>query len=231
MFSHLLQSKLIHLFFAAVLAGDLIVGTKLLDKVQAQYGSMAVRRLNSWQTLMQESKMLSEVEKLNEVNTFFNQLNFVSDISHWGVSDFWATPIEFLASGGGDCEDYSIAKYFTLREMGVDDTKLRITYVKAVALNQAHMVLSYFAKPGQEPVILDNLIADIKPASSRTDLVPVYNFNGDGLWLSRQRGEGKRVGESSRLSKWSNMRERLTQSTGKGQPIKSPERKSERKQP
>ncbi len=124
--------------------------------------------------------------------------------------------MEFLASGAGDCEDFSIAKYFTLRELGVPDEKLRITYVKAVELDQAHMVLSYFANPGEEPLILDNLISEIRPASSRKDLVSVYNFNGDGLWLSRQRGEGVRVGESNKIKTWTELRRRLQKSNSQG---------------
>ena len=219
MLSHLFNFKLIHLLFAVVLAGDLMVGKALLDRVRKEYGYVAMQRLESWQRLMSESKGLAEDEKLRVVNHFFNQMRFVSDIKHWRKNDFWATPVEFLASGGGDCEDFSIAKYFTLRELGVADSKLRITYVKAIELNQAHMVLSYFSKPGKEPLILDNLKPEIKPASTRKDLVPVYNFNGDGLWISRQEGEGVRVGESDRIRLWTDLRERLTQSTGQGKPV------------
>ena len=219
MLSHLFNFKLIHLLFAVVLAGDLMVSKALLDKVRKEYGFVAMKRLESWQRLMSESKGLPEDEKLKVVNHFFNQMRFVSDIKHWGKNDFWATPVEFLARGGGDCEDFSIAKYFTLRELGVADRKLRITYVKAIELNQAHMVLSYFSKPGKEPLILDNLKPEIKPASTRKDLVPVYNFNGDGLWLSRREGEGVRVGESDRIRLWTDLRKRLTQSTGQGKPV------------
>ena len=93
--------------------------------------------------------------------------------------------------------------------MGVPVDKLRITYVKAIRLNQAHMVLAYYETPSAEPLILDNLISDIKPASKRTDLVPVYSFNGDGLWLSKQRGQGKRIGESGKLSRWVDLNTRL----------------------
>ncbi|WP_197479414.1 transglutaminase-like cysteine peptidase, partial [Oleiphilus sp. HI0132] len=81
----------------------------------------------------------------------------------------WATPLEFLATNAGDCEDFSIAKYFTLREMGIPDDMIKITYVKALELNQAHMVLAYYPTPDAEPLILDNLINEIKPAGQRTD--------------------------------------------------------------
>ncbi len=216
MLSHLLPSKWGHWFFAVVLAGDLVVGKALVDSARELYGIAAAERLTHWQNLMTYSRKLPEAQKLVEVNDFFNRMRFVHDIDHWGEEDFWATPVELLASGAGDCEDFSIAKYFTLRELGVADEKLRITYVKAVELDQAHMVLSYFASPGEEPLILDNLIREIRPASHRKDLVPVYNFNGDGLWLSRQRGEGVRIGESTKIKTWTELRRRLQKSNSQG---------------
>ncbi|WP_236632055.1 hypothetical protein [Endozoicomonas montiporae] len=86
---------------------------------------------------------------------------------------------------------------------------MRITYVKALRIDQAHMVLTYYPKTGQEPLVLDNLEGKILPASERKDLKPVYNFNGDGLWISRQRGKGVRVGKADRISLWMELRERL----------------------
>lgn len=182
---------------------------KLLNYIEDKYGQSARSRLELWQRLATTPSKLSTVEQLNQVNRFFNRATFRSDLQHWGQEDYWATPVELLATNGGDCEDYSIAKYFTLKTMGVPVDKLRITYVKAIRLNQAHMVLAYYETPGAEPLILDNLISDIKPASKRTDLVPVYSFNGDGLWLSKQRGQGKRIGEAGKLSRWVDLNTRL----------------------
>jgi predicted transglutaminase-like cysteine proteinase len=141
----------------------------------------------------------------------YQQVEFVDDNFLWGLEDYWATPLEFLSKGAGDCEDYSIAKYFTLRELGVDDKKMRITYVKALELNQAHMVLTYFETPRSIPVVLDNLIPTIKSATNRRDLLPVYSFNGTGLWLAKVRGTGKRVGGSSRLKMWEKMKARMVE--------------------
>ncbi len=216
MLSHLFSLPWRHLIFAVVLGGDVIVGKALIDSARELYGGAGAQRLIHWQNLLNYSQDLSEAQKLVEVNDFFNRMRFVRDIDHWGEEDFWATPVEFLASGAGDCEDYSIAKYFTLRELGVPDDKLRITYVKAVTLDQAHMVLSYFASPGAEPLILDNLVSEIRPASNRRDLEPVYNFNGDGLWLSRKRGEGVLVGQSGEIKTWTELRQRLQQSNRQG---------------
>jgi predicted transglutaminase-like cysteine proteinase len=137
-------------------------------------------------------------------------------MEHWGKEDYWATPIEMLATSGADCEDFAIGKYFTLVQMGVPIKKLQITYVKARnwnPINQAHMVLAYYSSPEAVPVILDNLIPDIKSASLRKDLTPVYSFNGEGLWLAKERGLGKNVGGSNRIKLWTDLSSRMGKET------------------
>nr|WP_118133952.1 EAL domain-containing protein [Vibrio cholerae] len=141
-----------------------------VDAVKATYGQRAGKRVETWRRKMAELAPASEQEQLKEVNAFFNQLNFVNDIHLWGSKDYWATPLEFLGSNAGDCEDFTIAKYFSLLELGVLDKKLRLVYVKAIELNQFHMVLAYYSTPSSEPVILDNLNPQIKPASTRNSL-------------------------------------------------------------
>lgn len=196
--------------FAFTVVATLEINDELLKQIKTRYGQPAESRVIEWQKLLLTAKRLPEQEKLKRVNDFFNRnVLFVDDINHWHVDDYWATPLEFLATGAGDCEDYSIAKYFTLKEIGVDENKMRITYVKAINLNQAHMVLTYYSSPSAVPLVLDNLITIIKPASTRTDLLPVYSFNGAGLWLAKSRGAGKRVGGSERLSLWNELNKRM----------------------
>ncbi len=170
--------------------------------VEGKYGVSAKSRILGWQDLIARNQGLDEQSQLKLVNDFFNQVTYSTDDEIWGKTDYWATPVEMLSINAADCEDYSIAKYFTLREMGVPIEKLRITYVKSLELNQAHMVLAYYERPDAEPLVLDNLIGRIKVASQRQDLAPVYSFNGDGLWLAKSRGRGKRVGRSDRISLW-----------------------------
>lgn len=195
-------------------AAKLNISEQMLAKIESQYNKHARKRVENWRALVdnQSNHSLSEKEKLELVNKFFNSnVMFLNDIDLWKKKDYWATPLEMLSIGAGDCEDYSIAKYFTLKELGVDEEKLRITYVKATEIGQAHMVLTYFETKRSTPLVLDNLIIDIKPASQRTDLVPVYSFNGTGLWLSKSRGEGQRVGEASKLSLWTDLENRMRQ--------------------
>lgn len=198
------------LLFMNNVSAEIKISKELLLKIENKYGKKASQRLLQWQALMQSATQLPEQEKLTRVNDFFNQnINFVDDIYLWNQQDYWATPLEFLARGAGDCEDYSIAKYFTLKELGVAESKMRITYVKALKLNQAHMVLTYYSAPREIPVVLDNLISTIKSAAQRRDLLPVYSFNGTGLWLAKVGGLGKRVGDSSRLNRWDELTQRM----------------------
>ena len=204
------------LLLAALVAAPVYTGEQLvlpertLEQAEKQYGPGARKRLLAWQELLRTDRTDNDRAKIERVNRFFNRLNFVDDALHWHKADYWATPVEFLASEGGDCEDFAIAKYFTLLDHGIDEHKLTLTYVKALKLNQAHMVLTYYPSPKAEPLVLDNLVEAILPSSERTDLLPVYSLNGSGLWLARQRGRGKMVGDSSRLQRWQEMLARMT---------------------
>lgn len=183
-----------------------------LDDIEKKYGAYAKRRLSSWMSLMAENKSLSELEKLEKVNQYFNMLTYRTDLAHWGMKDYWATPLEFIVSGAGDCEDFSIAKYFTLLELGVDDSKLLITYTKYKeygGYEQAHMVLTYYETPTSIPLVLDNINKKILAADQRTDLKPIYSFNGSGLWRSKQLSKGKKLGEAEDHNMWAAMQKRM----------------------
>lgn len=193
--------------------GSITLTARMLDSAERKHGTKARERLEAWQKLIATARGQSEAEKLRLANNFFNQVPFVSDAEHWNVNDYWATPTEMLVTNGGDCEDFAIGKYFTLLALGVPMEKLKITYVKARnwnPVNQAHMVLTYYPTPAAVPLVLDNLIPEIKPASQRPDLTPVYAFNGAGLWLAKERGEGKSVaGGSSNIGFWRELNARM----------------------
>lgn len=180
-------------------------------RAKALYGPLGEgrQRIDAWQRLLATQKPLDEAEQLRVVNQFFNhQLRYMEDVDLWHEVDYWATPIEALFKGAGDCEDYAIAKYFSLRHLGVPAQKLRITYVKALRQNRAHMVLTYYATPTAMPLVLDSLMDPILPANQRQDLLPVYAFNGEGLWLTGA-GGNKKVGDTKRLSRWQDVLKKM----------------------
>lgn len=134
---------------------------------------------------IERSGTQDELQRLKDINDFFNRrVNFREDNATWGQADYWASPLESLERRAGDCEDYAIAKYFSLAAAGVPTARLRMVYVRARMQGQslAHMVLAYHAEPGAEPLILDNLRPEVLPASQRPDLTPVFSFNTEGLW-------------------------------------------------
>jgi predicted transglutaminase-like cysteine proteinase len=134
---------------------------KLAKQAAITYGVGADKRILTWRKLIEDAKSLTVVDQLTQVNDFFNQMEFVDDIDLWHKEDYWATPIEFLGMQAGDCEDFTIAKYFALRELGVPDEKLRLVYVKSLTLNQHHMVVAYYHKPTSIPVLLDICLNDL----------------------------------------------------------------------
>ena len=180
-----------------------------VDTVTSVYGERAGQRVKTWRENLDSLQVQSNKKKLSGVNNFFNQLYFVDDINLWGKKDYWATPLEFIGSNAGDCEDFTIAKYFSLLELGIPDSKMRLVYVKAIRLNQFHMVLAYYPTPSSEPLILDNLNPEIVRASKRSDLLPIYSFNGKNLWLMKSSASsGELAGKASRLSLWNDLRSR-----------------------
>lgn len=197
------------IFFVSVAADSIRLSKAEIAKLGQKYGPEAQLRLEKWQALLTELAPLDDQSKLEKVNYFFNQVRFVDDIVHWNKKDYWATPVEFLISNGGDCEDFSIAKYYTLKELGVPVKKMNIAYVKALEFNQAHMVLTYYSTPKAIPLVLDNINKEILPADKRPDLAHVYSFNGDNLWLSKMGRRTTLVGTSNRLKPWVRLKSRI----------------------
>jgi predicted transglutaminase-like cysteine proteinase len=185
------------------------------DRLLARFRQLGgiSENFQDWRRLIDDAHNIATAKgKLRRVNEFFNRrIQFADDREIWGQSDYWATPMETLAKGKGDCEDFTIAKYFTLLAAGIPDRQLRLVYVKATiggpesTLSQAHMVLAYYPAPDAEPLVLDNLITEIRPASRRPDLSPVFSFNDQGIWQGAGGGSAKSPGGIGRLSRWQDL--------------------------
>lgn len=187
---------------------------RLRENMQRLYGQSGLAVLEEWFSLLDRLAGAELRTQLREVNDFFNRrVRWVDDDLTWGPEDYWATPLETMGQGQGDCEDYSIAKYVTLKQLGVPGEQLRMIYVRArigrSRITQAHMVLGYYATPGAEPLVLDNLVPSITPASQRTDLDPLFSFNSSGLWAGAS--TESRADPVARLSRWSGVIDRMQQ--------------------
>jgi predicted transglutaminase-like cysteine proteinase len=218
--ARLLRTRLM-LWLGSCMALWLAIGltgaTPNLDRMQSlareRYGAQAEQTVTAWRRMLEESRGLPVDQQLNAVNTFFNRrILYELDPVVWGQNDYWATPLEFMGRAAGDCEDYSIAKYMSLLMLGVPNEKLRMIYVRARtagAKTEAHMVLGYYEDPTGEPVILDNLITSVRPASRRPDLQPGFSFNHQGLWVAGQQASS--ADPTARLSKWREVLDRMKQ--------------------
>ena len=187
--------------------------SKTIHKLKNKYGSNVYKRLKVWDEMLLKAKNAKTLNKLKYVNDFFNRVKYITDIKHWRVVDYWATPFEFVGTGAGDCEDYAIAKYFALIKLGIPENKLRISYVKLLKrgtkFEQAHMVLLYYHKPNSTPIVLDNVNRRLKLVSQRKDLKLVYSFNAKGLYQSKKRGQGQIKIGSNNLTKWKKLVNKL----------------------
>lgn len=182
----------------------------------ARWGETAVPRFQDWRDFLAHAGAGSDMDRLKRVNEFINRrIRFVDDVNSWGQNDYWATPLETLGNGQGDCEDYVIAKYYSLVLLGVPADKLRLIYVQArtgsgsAGPTQAHMVLAYYTEPDDEPWVLDNLVGEVRRASRRPDLSPVFSFNAKGIFS----GAGTQVVApavgAGRLSRWEDLLKRV----------------------
>ena len=187
---------------------------RLQQLLVVRFGVAQVTLLRDWQQVLAEAAApkLSERQKLTRVNDFLNRrVAFDDDHAIWAQSDYWATPLETIGQGRADCEDYAIIKYYSLKDAGISQEKLRLVYVKARIDGpggprlQAHMVLAYYPTPDAEPLVLDNLIPEIRTASQRKDLHPVFSFNSEAIWSGVAGNATKGRGGTGQLSRWQDL--------------------------
>src|SRR5690606_31457615 len=165
------------------------------------YGATSAARLQQWFTMLDRAAAMPDPRaQLASVNDFWNMnVREGTDQAIWKQEDYWATPLETLAKGLADCEDFVIGKYFSLVHLGVPTDKLRLIYVRAQVDGQsiAHMVLGYYETPAADPLILDNLRHAIRPAAQRRDLTPVFSFNADAVYVAGSAARGV-----ERITRW-----------------------------
>lgn len=150
-------------------------------------------RLIQYLELKKKVKDFRLLKKLSHVNAFYNKILPVNDSSKYKVDDHWATPKEFLINGKGDCEDYAIAKYFTLLEAGIPKSKLFLSVVKVKGEANYHMVLLYIENKKSMPLVLDNLSFKVVSFDIRKKLIPKFIFNEKVAYILKNKKISKKV--------------------------------------
>jgi len=180
-----------------------------MKRLEMLYGKKAVKRVKNWQYLINDYQRKSELEKLKITNTYINQLRFLDDRVHWGKNDYWATPVETLASNGGDCEDLAIAKYYTLSKLGMSEQCLSLSYVRVKGYKKPHMVLVYQCFEEDSAIVLDNLNPRLLSKQERRDLTTVYSFNAKDMWIMQASGQKRKLNTKSRMRLWDDLKRRV----------------------
>lgn len=187
--------------------------SRLQQTMQSRHGAAGVKALNQWLAMIQAQQGKPLQQQLAAVNEFWNRAVVQTDDSVlWSQPDYWATPLESLGKGAGDCEDFVVGKYFSLLRLGVQVERLRLIYVRArmggagSTQSIAHMVLGYYETPSAEPLVLDSMVDFLLPASQRQDLTPVFSFNAQGVYVA-----GAQPSSVDRITRWRDLLVRMKQ--------------------
>lgn len=209
-----LMKRFIFLIFLSVslLNSKSIILTKDdIKNIDNSYNKKAIfLRLQGYVKLKRKIKDFDLEKKLNYVNSFYNRILPIDDSKKYSVDDHWATPKEFLIEGKGDCEDYAIAKYFTLLEVGIPKDKLYFAVVKVKAETNYHMVLLYLENKKAMPLVLDNLSFKILPFDKRKKLEPKVIFNEKEAFILKNKKISKKVKiDWGKVNKWELLLDRV----------------------
>ena len=150
------------------------------DACDADESSCRNARMREWRQLIRDIGDLPQEEQLRRVNRFANSIvPYITDSDNYGTSDYWASPVEFL-DRSGDCEDYAIIKFVSLRELGVAQERMRIAVVMDSVRNIPHAVL--VVETPETMYILDSLFDAVLEHTRVVQYVPQYSVNLTTRW-------------------------------------------------
>ena len=157
------------------------------ERAQSRKGTCGAKTLNictynKWMKFLDGLKGKNPVAQIEAVNKQMNRAKYITDNTNWGKKDYWASPGEFMARFG-DCEDYAIAKYLSLRILGFKEKLLRVVAVKDMNLNVGHAVLVVFL--GGKSYLLDNQIKQVVETKRVRHYQPVFSINKNFWWRHR----------------------------------------------
>ncbi|MBL8837881.1 MAG: transglutaminase-like cysteine peptidase [Alphaproteobacteria bacterium] len=153
-----------------------------------QYGAACQQRrgrcfVQEWRALITQLRGQDPMRQLQQVNAFMNRLTYIEDIANYGMVDYWATPLEFLRRDG-DCEDYAIAKYISLRELGFPQSDMRILVLNDLNLRVPHAILIVYLNG--RAYVLDNQIQQVVSTDVIRHYQPIFSINEEAWWLHQR---------------------------------------------
>ncbi len=177
-----------------------------LETLEHHTNQEIAHRFREWHQLLAKREQMSDLDKLQAINAFYNRMTWEDDLALWKQRDYWATPAETLIRNAGDCEDFSIAKYFSLLEMGISENQLKVAYVR-LRDGTGHMVLEYYPQPDADPLVLDNIEAALLPLSQRKDLLPRFRFDQHAVWWANRPDQP--ASTASAFNRWADLIQRM----------------------
>jgi predicted transglutaminase-like cysteine proteinase len=158
--------------------------TEVMNRFEKQMRTASANtpRAQMWKEEMNRLKGLSQREQIEGVNAFFNQITYIEDIDNYGKTDKWATPFEFMERGG-DCEDFSIAKYTSLRMLGFSTDQLRVAIVQDKIKDIPHAILIVYSDAGS--YVLDNQDKQVETIAAVSRYQPIFSINTRSWWLHK----------------------------------------------
>lgn len=156
--------------------------------LKPQQNPMAIAIFQDYERFINKIRKQPLHVKLKAINNYINTINSLDDNPYDAMVDIWSTRAEFLAKGGGDCEDYSIAKYYSLKDLGTSHNDMCLIVVKEKYSGFDHMVLGVWTKANRPPLVLDNLSFKVLPLDKRVDLAPSYCMNENGYFKIDKNG-------------------------------------------
>ena len=155
--------------------------TSMFSRFEREMGRESGQRvIRAWQNEISAYQNLPLSAMAERVNSYINETKYIVDSRNWGKSDYWSTPVEFF-DRGGDCEDFAIAKYVSLRALGVPEERMRIAIVHDKIKDIPHAVLVVYTDEGA--LILDNQNKRAENANSVTRYKPIFTINRHAWWL------------------------------------------------
>ena len=214
--------KVVSVFFLCstlVFALPFKLNTKDILTIQKAYeGKKITTRLLRYKAFLKQAQYFHLEKKLNRVNAYINKIRpkldktSNQDGKESTIGDYWMTPKEFFITGSGDCEDYAIAKFYTLQYLGIDSKHLYLSVVKVKGSSSFHMVLLYLKDKNSIPLVLDNLSWKVLFLTQRKDLTPLVAFNEiEARGFKNGKLDKKVKIDWGKEDKWKNFLERLNQ--------------------
>lgn len=162
-----------------IVSEDTSAFTKWNGVLERQAHSKPTEKINKWHIFLDSIRSKNPDEQIKAVNNYMNRVPYISDKDNYGVGDYWATLAEFLERGG-DCEDYALAKYFSLLELGFDAKQMKIVilYDRSKGLDHTVLALTWDGKTE----ILDNQSRYVRDADALQHYKPIYAISGYSWW-------------------------------------------------